>query len=65
MRPRLSYVLSGDGPAVLLLHGLGGDHNQSLGLVSETVQATRIAPDLSDTLEHVLGKFTRPRPEDH
>jgi pimeloyl-ACP methyl ester carboxylesterase len=36
---------SGASP-VLLLHGLGGDHRQSLGLLPTSVAATTIAPDL-------------------
>ena len=46
MRPLVSHALTGEGPAVLLLHGLGGDHAQALGLLPDTVPATRIAPDM-------------------
>lgn len=32
-QPVIRYIVEGDGPPVLLLHGLGGDHHQSLGLL--------------------------------
>jgi hypothetical protein len=46
VRPPISYLRTGDGPAVLLLRGLGGDHNQCLGLLPDTIHATGIAPDM-------------------
>lgn len=46
MRPPVTYAITGDGPGVLLLHGLGGDRQQSLALVPDDVHATRIAPDM-------------------
>lgn len=45
-RPPLSFTVTGTGPPVLLLHGLGGDHDQALGLLPDGFAATRIAPDL-------------------
>jgi pimeloyl-ACP methyl ester carboxylesterase len=46
MRPAITYAVTGEGPDVLLLHGLGGDRQQALGLLSDDVHATRIAPDM-------------------
>ncbi|GAA0975345.1 alpha/beta hydrolase [Acrocarpospora macrocephala] len=46
MRAPITYSLTGDGPPVLLLHGLGGDRRQALGLLPGDVRATRIAPDM-------------------
>lgn len=45
-QPPISRVVEGDGDAVLLLHGLGGDHQQSLGLLPADLAARRVAPDL-------------------
>ena len=45
-RSQISVTLDGSGPPVLLLHGLGGDHTQSLGLLPDDLRATRIAPEL-------------------
>jgi pimeloyl-ACP methyl ester carboxylesterase len=42
----LRHTATGSGPAVLLLHGLGGDRRQALGLLPDDFPATRIAPDL-------------------
>ncbi|MBM2618610.1 alpha/beta hydrolase [Actinoplanes sp. LDG1-06] len=42
----LFHTLAGSGRPVLLLHGLGGDRTQALGLLPSTFEATRIAPDL-------------------
>ena len=42
----LSHTVTGEGPPVLLLHGLGGDHEQSLALLAPEERCTRIAPDL-------------------
>ncbi|WNV86005.1 alpha/beta hydrolase [Umezawaea sp. Da 62-37] len=46
MRPPITSTLVGTGPPVLLLHGLGGDRRQALGLLPDDLDATRIAPDL-------------------
>lgn len=45
-RPPIHCVVAGEGPGVLLLHGLGGDHQQALGLLPADHPTTRIAPDL-------------------
>ncbi|PRY44988.1 alpha/beta fold hydrolase [Umezawaea tangerina] len=46
MKPSIAYEVTGAGPPVLLLHGLGGDRRQALGLLPDGFEATRIAPDL-------------------
>ncbi|MET1073346.1 MAG: alpha/beta hydrolase [Umezawaea sp.] len=46
MRPPIACAPVGTGPPVLLLHGLGGDRRQALGLLPHSVDGTRIAPDL-------------------
>lgn len=45
-RPHLSLKLVGAGRPVLLLHGLGGDRTQALGLLPETFRCTRVAPEM-------------------
>jgi pimeloyl-ACP methyl ester carboxylesterase len=45
-RPRPAYVLTGDGPPVLLLHGLGGDQDQALRMLPAEERRTRIAVDM-------------------
>ncbi|GAA2017739.1 alpha/beta fold hydrolase [Nakamurella flavida] len=42
----VSFRVVGDGPPVVVLHGLGGDHRQALDLLPPDLRATRIAPDL-------------------
>ena len=42
----ISYVSVGTGAPVLALHGLGGDHNQMLGLIGESAGRRVIAADL-------------------
>jgi pimeloyl-ACP methyl ester carboxylesterase len=45
-RSQISVTLDGRGSPVLLLHGLGGDQTQSLGLLPDDLHVTRIAPEL-------------------
>ena len=42
----IGYRDIGSGPPVLLLHGLGGDAGQSLGLVPDSLLWRRIAPEM-------------------
>jgi pimeloyl-ACP methyl ester carboxylesterase len=42
----ISYGLTGSGPGVLLLHGLGGDRHQSLTLLPDDFPATRVVPEM-------------------
>jgi predicted esterase len=56
--PPIAYALQGQGPAVLLLHGLGGDRNQSLGLLPDDVPGARlvtIPAKMPDPTEHQLA----------
>lgn len=44
--PRLAHVVTGEGPPVLLLHGLGGGREQALGLLPAEDRYTRIVPEM-------------------
>ena len=55
MTQLLSHTVIGEGPPVLLLHGLGGDREQSVALLAPNERWTRIAPDLPGHGETDLG----------
>jgi pimeloyl-ACP methyl ester carboxylesterase len=42
----VAVTTRGHGPAVLALHGLGGDHQQALSLIPEDIAVMAIAPDM-------------------
>lgn len=62
-QPVIRYVVEGDGPPVLLLHGPAGDHHESLGVSMGAGVAVALAaarPDLDSAphqraLQHVVA----------
>jgi hypothetical protein len=44
--PLLSHIVTGEGPPVLLLHGLDDDRDQSLSLLAPHERYTRIVPEM-------------------